>query len=366
MRIFSFSDLIIGIIFFVILGISVFLYSKANKGFSIGKITNRLIKVLSMTIAIISAVVLTVMLGLKIYRNTDGYKFKTALTAVENGYYSYAKEELYEINTLQAEVTLNFIEVEEKMIDFSAGVYSDKDFYIDTAYEKYLEFENVLMKFREENEIDLLPESLNEKYWRYLGAFGIISEYFDLEEDTKCELYKNFVNLQQVAINLVEYDGAGEDKPFSISNHQYRIKQTKDALEYFSDKDYSFIQLDYYDEAEACITQEKDVNGKTVRGIYTSQWLKDKYNYMVDDIKTAVEKSEKQIEDMLKKHDLNAQLYNSSPNLAARFDFSRLSGLKSIKEDEDILKNTEDMINTLKCDILNKLIGAEYEYGKTQ
>lgn len=296
--------------------------------------------------------VVSIIIGLTIYLNSDSYKIKIASKLIVSGQYSDGVNKINNIYTPQAMATKNFVKVENARQTFVKSIENDS---ISDAWATYDKFKTTLNKFDEENEIYYLTDSLKKNYDCYRTAFDYIAEYTEISEDSSNEMVQALYDIQEVMMNEVDKNKSSRGgKSFTLNKLQSRVNTSKYALQILEDYDFSCIEVSDSNVKLYCHTDTSYSNGEEKAVVFTSKVLSETVDSLINECESEIESSQYSIKTASEKFQMDEDLYLTN----TIDDYSSYVGvnLENISDYGNIASNRETILKTLRKDMLYFLI----------
>lgn len=333
--------------------------TNTNEGFiadnNLSNISGR-IKANSKKVKIIGLIcfvlVVSIIIGVIVYYNSDSYKIKKASELIVAGQYAEGVNKIYDVYTPQAIVIKNFVEVENAKQIFVNTVENNS---IADACKAYDEFKTIINEFDEENEIYYLPDNIRKNYDCYRAAFDFIAERTEISENSPNEMIQALYDVQNVMMNEVDKNNSSKDEnTFTLDELQYRVDISRSALQILNDYDFSDIEVDHPNAKRYCNTSTfySSKGEKTI--IHTSNSLSEMIDSLIYACEFQIDSSQEFIDETSQEFEMDADLYKNHPIE----DYSSYIGanLENVRDYENINNNVNIILKTLRKDMLYFLI----------
>lgn len=300
------------------------------------------------------ALIVSIIAGLLIYMNSDSVRIEKASKLIAGGHYVQGVEVINDVYMPQAVAIKNFAEVEEAKQAFgkifNTGSYSDK-------LKAYENFRTTLTEFCQKNDVQYLPDNLRENYDCYKTACDYIDEFTGYYNDLPNVLVDALWDVQYVMLNQVDMNKSAESQGyFTLSDLQWRVDMSSQALEVLREYDFSKLAIDDPDVKQYChISVDSEGKAYIALSEYDSE---DMISDLMSYCKWEIEYSQSAIDELAEDHEMDTKLYRAKN---AEEDYSSYVGdaLNRIQEDADIGENVGIILETLRMDMLFRLLGIE-------
>lgn len=303
----------------------------------------------------VAVVLISIFIGVMVYRNSDSYKIKKATEMIVLGNYSDGLNFIYDVYTPEATIIKNFVEVEIAKTNFVniAATNGDRE----DAYAAYNEFASALNTFENENSSYILPAELVSDYNCYRTAFDFIDDFIYDAKTGYGEIGAALYGVQNIMMNKVERNDTSKyGESFTISTMKTRVDSTYDSLDVLEKYGYlEWVEIKDTEVLLYCKTKTVlDSDGTNITVVPTSKELYDIVKTLYNECYSEVYSEQLFINEILEDKEEDAELYMTSPDP----DYTSYVGssLNRISEVSDIRENRTIILNILETDMLYYMI----------